>query len=299
MCGLIKPLKDFHKAKASKDGYNTSCKVCRRARQKAYYATPEGSIKRATYMRKYMANNKDKRSLINKKYNDNNKEEINRKAKIYTAENKERIQQYQIDNKETILAGKKRYYWDNRDTLLSKKKVWARSFCKSNKKLKQLPAVDEPVMVGGFLTVACKHCGTRFKPVNEAVSARVAAINGTAVGENNLYCSEQCKQLCPTYRFKPLIQVDPRSILADEEKTKKRRIRTCQRKVRKALLELQDDEFGFTFCEKCGKRTAAKDLQLHHTKPVSIFGNEAIDASTQILVCKSCHPTHAQCLLQL
>jgi hypothetical protein len=40
-CSVVKPLSEFHKNKATKDGHSSNCKDCRKKQQDAYYAIPE------------------------------------------------------------------------------------------------------------------------------------------------------------------------------------------------------------------------------------------------------------------
>lgn len=153
-------------------------------------------------------------------------------------------------------------------------------------------------MQNGLLQVECKNCGKYFNPTYAQLTARAHTIVGKhSKGEANFYCSDKCKMSCPLYGFNYSKMVDPRSRLYIPRQDKME-ARRCQQQVRKVFLESQLDESGHNFCEKCGSETPAKDLQLHHTKPVSVFGKESIDASTQLLVCKICHPTHSQCLLE-
>ena len=60
--------------------------------------------------------------------------------------------------------------------------------------------------------------------------------------------------------------------------------RSCQTNH---LKQLQVDETGYNYCEKCG--TEVEEVQLHHTLEVAKFGVEAINSAGHILLCGECH----------
>jgi hypothetical protein len=59
-CGEVKPVSEFHKRAASKDGYATRCKVCKKAENKAYRKTEKGKAQRAKAQAKYNKTEKGK-----------------------------------------------------------------------------------------------------------------------------------------------------------------------------------------------------------------------------------------------
>jgi len=149
--------------------------------------------------------------------------------------------------------------------------------------------MDDPNGLG--ILVRCKYseCHGWMKPTRDQLSGRIAAIeklNKKSPGtELNFYCSNGCKYSCDTYRA----QTTPKLL-----RNVRRRARCNQHINRKALLDLQIDEFGYNYCEKCGKRFDSKDLALHHNIMVSLDPGMADDMSHQLLCCVE-HHEHKGC----
>lgn len=139
------------------------------------------------------------------------------------------------------------------------------------------------------IEVVCKHCKEWFKPSHGQIVRRIMALEksedfspGT---EMNFYCSEKCKQECDTYHA----QKTPKSLRNVVKRSR------CNQKInRKALLDLQIDECGYNYCEKCGKRFDKGDLALHHNIMVSLDPGMADDMSHQLLCCVE-HHDHKGC----
>ena len=140
-----------------------------------------------------------------------------------------------------------------------------------------------------ILNVRCYNCGKWYTPKYADANAKQRVINGKAMGENNLYCSDGCKNSCPVYRHRP-DYVDPRSKLY-VEKTEAQDVRNCQTDH---LKQIQCDTHGYNYCEKCGDII---DVELHHTQEISKFGTNAINSSGHILLCAGCHvELHERCV---
>jgi hypothetical protein len=77
-CSIDKPIEDFNKCSASKDGYSTYCKTCKKEIDGQRYII-----------------NKDKICSVVKIYRESNKEIISIKKKTYTIENAEIISKWQ------------------------------------------------------------------------------------------------------------------------------------------------------------------------------------------------------------
>lgn len=133
-----------------------------------------------------------------------------------------------------------------------------------------------------LLGVECFYCKKVFVPTSVSVRTRLKAIEGKTTGEAQLYCSDKCKQSCKIYGFNPL-STDPDSILYVDS-LEKEQTRSCQTNH---LKQLQLDEYGYNYCEKCGKEQNSIDL--HHTLEVARYGREAISSAGHILLCKKCH----------
>jgi len=93
-CELEKPVEEFSKHNASKDGYRSSCKECAQIYKKQY--RQENQEKIAFYMETYRKEHQDQISAQTKIYYENNKEDILEYRKEYKVE-------YNKQNKEAIL----------------------------------------------------------------------------------------------------------------------------------------------------------------------------------------------------
>lgn len=140
-----------------------------------------------------------------------------------------------------------------------------------------------------ILEVSCHLCKEMHIPKFIDVVNKIRAANGKVNGENNLYCSEVCKIKCPTFAFNPYQQIDKRSKLAIKD-TDQKKARNCQTNN---LKQLQCDEKGYNYCEKCGDII---DVELHHTLKISRYGNDAINPAGHMLLCMICHTEiHNKC----
>jgi 5-methylcytosine-specific restriction endonuclease McrA len=124
-----------------------------------------------------------------------------------------------------------------------------------------------------ILEAKCVYCGRWFTPTINAVNARSMAINNLNQGECRLYCSENCKQVCPTYhRIKY-----PRGFK-----------HTTSREVSTYLRQMVLERDNWT-CQICGKTIEEIQLHVHHMDPVAqnpMFQN---DMDSCITLCKICH----------
>jgi len=124
-----------------------------------------------------------------------------------------------------------------------------------------------------LLEAKCAYCGQWYIPTRIEVRNRLFATNTLNQGEQRLYCSENCKQACPTFGKK----IHPKGF-------KKATSREVSTYLRQMVFERDNWE-----CQKCGK--TIKDIQLHchHMDPVSqnpVFQN---DMNSCITLCKDCH----------
>jgi len=293
-CGENKEDCEFHKAGGGRPGLRSKCKACVNFNNSIYNLNNAESrseyrkanvVKFADRKRAYRDNNRNKILDQKRLFYINNRNKILEDQKLYVSKNKDKIAQYKKDwackNREIISAKRKKYSEDNRDTLLSNKKIYSRALCTSKKRMSKLPITDNAEFFDGFVTVECKMCGKRFIPTNRQVSTRLNAFNGTSPGESNFYCSEICKSSCPIYHHRS-DYTDPR--LTDA--TNKRKSRNCTARISKRIKQLQCDEKGYNYCERCGDII---DVELHHTLPVAEFAEEAISSASHILLCAGCH----------
>lgn len=124
-----------------------------------------------------------------------------------------------------------------------------------------------------LLLVKCTYCGSWFNPSNREVINRIRAINGTYLGESRIYCSENCKLACPTYR--------QRKYIKNYKKNTSREVNAILRKI---VLERDNWE-----CQKCGKNKDEVILHCHHIIPVIIDKIQSEDPDNCITLCKDCH----------
>ena len=124
-----------------------------------------------------------------------------------------------------------------------------------------------------MLEAKCVYCGQWFFPTYKAVNGRLEAVNTLNNGECRLYCSENCKQACPTY---------------GRRKYPKGFKHTTSREVSPYLRQIVLERDNWT-CQICGKTINEAQLHVHHMDPVSwnpMFQN---DANSCITLCKGCH----------
>ena len=123
-----------------------------------------------------------------------------------------------------------------------------------------------------LLGVSCIYCGKIFVPEFNAIIGRIWALQNIR-GENNLYCSENCKVACPTYRqvkypkdFKPITS------------------REVQPELRK--LVLARDNYR---CQICDISIEEAELHCHHIEAVISNPIESADVNNCVTLCKACH----------
>ena len=116
-------------------------------------------------------------------------------------------------------------------------------------------------------------------PTNLQVKNRVQAFNGAMHGEARFYCSENCKQPCPTY---------------DQNKYPKDFKKATSREVVPLLRQLVLKRDNYT-CQKCWVTTKTAQLHVHHEKSYTLNKIMANDPDNCITLCKECHKwVHSQ-----
>ncbi len=259
-CFKVKVLGEFHKRTANSDGYESACKSCLQQRSKAYYQRTKQQ------KHEYYLKNKDTHAVYYKQYRETHKSELRERHKQYYATNKESLQK----------AGKYNY------TQPAKFAIYGQLTCYSSRETHD-----------GLLEVPCNYCAVWFSPTNGQVSAHCQSAKGHGpIGsQRHMYCSDKCKQDCITFNHRS-DSIDPRSTQY-VPKTEQEKARKCSVSSKKALLELQCDEVGYHYCEKCQDII---DVELHHTWLIEQYGMEAVNSAGHILLCVGCHITlHAEC----
>jgi hypothetical protein len=91
-CGVWKPLKEYHKNKAKKDGRQYKCRECTKKYGKQYNEVNKEKIKEQ--QKQYREVNKEKKKEYDKQYHKDNAEHFKQYYKQYHKDNAERKKQY-------------------------------------------------------------------------------------------------------------------------------------------------------------------------------------------------------------
>ncbi len=122
----------------------------------------------------------------------------------------------------------------------------------------------------GYLEVRCATCNKWFMPTRNAVKSRLQVLNGTMGGGSKLYCSEECKKVCPIHNQ----QKWPKG-------HKPYYNREVQLELRKLVLERDN-----YICIKCGSK---ERLECHHLDGILYEPLLSADMDECITVCHKCH----------
>ena len=323
-CGIEKELIEFYKDSRQKDSLNLRCKQCVKnyrlenldiikAREEEYRKNNRGAIKKRSH--DYYEKNKECISLNSKKYREENKEKVQKREKqsyvrnfdkvalrkkIYQQKNKEKIkeynQKYRENNsdrialqkrekynrfKEEIRENRKKYREENKEKIKIIVSKYGYSAAKYNGYETKLTIEEDPIEgENGELLCRCTHCREYFSPTVYQIRNRVQSLNGKNKSENRLYCSDKCKTECTIYLAKNV----PR-----DQRDRFQQARCNQPVNRQALLDLQIDEFGYNFCDKCGTEKQQSELIIHHNLMVSKYISEADNMAHQLITCEDCH----------
>ncbi len=136
----------------------------------------------------------------------------------------------------------------------------------------------------GEIEVQCKQCSCWFKPGRDQLRSRINHLeHNDGNGGSYLYCSNICKEKCPSYNIKYAKINNNISIYHTiEYKEWKKEI------FRRQLIENDVNE-----CELCGNKIL-NQLVPHHEKPISTHPHLVFDPDNGIVVCgnnsiKKCH----------
>ena len=187
-CNQILPRTEFNKHKKS-GFYKKNCKTC---------TTKLYTEKRRIY---------DKKPNViqhRKKYINNHKlrPDIHEKMKAYDFKYKQqphvklKIQKYDQEYK-------------SRPDIIKRQLEHDKQYVQSFASINRIKNISQTVISWSnvntnkdYTKVQCHYCGKYFKPLNSQINGKLKALNckNPNLGfEHNLYCSEECKQSCPTY----------------------------------------------------------------------------------------------------
>src|SRR6056297_1136911 len=227
---------------------------------------------------------KDCKNEYDKKYKENNKERIqeykDKYNKEYWKNNKEKIKEYKENNKEKIKEHRnkynKEYYKNNKEDFINynknnkeKIKEYSKNRFQSEASAKHVQKLATYEEVSGN-QIRCKYCGRWTIPTIQQVNDRLRGINDN--DKCYIYCSEECKQECPTY---------------GQKKYPKGFKPASSREVNSMLRQLVLARDNYT-CQKCGKSQDVR-LHCHHIIPAVNSPIEANDPKNCITLCKDCH----------
>jgi len=259
-CKIEKSIEDFTRDSSKKDGRYSSCKKCKRLQDIDY--SNRNIENRKEYNKEYRKNNINKLKEQEKKYRDSHKLE----RKEYIEENREKIK---IQTREYD----KEYRKKNKARIKENKKIYDNSIAKYATYFERLTIVESPISdPSGQLMVKCAHCEKYFYPTNLQIRNRIEALNGKVHGENRLYCSDNCKQLCPIY--------DQNKYPKGQNPNENYRDADVQRQWREMVLERDGHK-----CVKCG---STENLIAHHIEGVRWISMEAADIDMGVTLCKIC-----------
>jgi len=194
-----------------------------------------------------------------------------------------------LKNKDYICEQHKMHRKNNSEVLKKRQKKYNYSFGKYDTYASQIDFIDKvrrDPKNNELIQVQCKLCKEWFNPTNSQLKMRVNAINGDRISigtENHLYCSEECKGLCPLYKTRV-------SELITQQRLKNNKLiendfERMQFELRKYFLKIKNPDR----CELCGEELDQKDLILHHIVPVTINNMFEADIDNLIFICQKCH----------
>jgi len=185
-----------------------------------------------------------------------------------------------------------RYYKNNTKQIKQRNKQWREKNSEQRKQyltspyksgdttqaLKDIKKYESYIIdKNGDVNFKCTYCGIYYKTTRREVKNRLGAINGKGSdgGESRFYCSDQCKQECPTYGQR-----------WHEKGHKIATSREVQPELRQIVL-LRDN---YT-CQKCAWHKDELDVGLHchHIWPLNESPITSADIDECMTLCVDCH----------
>ncbi|MHB8871246.1 MAG: hypothetical protein ACYC5G_02185 [Candidatus Doudnabacteria bacterium] len=298
-CEQIKDVDKFLNNSQCKDGKNNWCRECSHGPYKENEEFDDG-YKRCSKCNKLKELDEFSNSQIGTLGKSSSCKECQKQLR---EENKdiilEKQREYYLDNKQRVNNRNNKNYQKNKDVISDKLKIDRKNnpekyriksrkhnelIAKYSTYASRLTIEEEPIEgENGELLCRCTFCKEYFKVKNLYAKNRACSIEGKESSENRLYCSDDCKGKCAIFGQKKY------------PKDFKRNSRCNQKRVKEILIQMQIDEEGFTYCDKCGKSFSQEDLYFHHNLPVGDEPNEYDNAAHYMLVCEE-HHTHKGCL---
>ena len=283
-CGVEKPISAFYKNKSRKQGVHSACIDCYKLknRQKPFGRFWKTVDRKLLHDQGLQRCNKcgEIKSLF--KFNADSSEKTGlRRICTNCISKSQRNRHNEISNYKIL----------NKKNIKKKQKEYSKNPSKSKNLFSKILKIDNPFIdVYGFINVSCYFCGKAYKPSFSSIQSRIRYVSGIVNSEHNFYCSDNCKQKCPTYGFNPNKQIDPRSKLyIPKTEAQNARAATKTAAIKKAVC----DKYGELRCEICGQ---VGEVELHHTLPVAQFGMDSVDPDSFLMLCHTCHvKLHGEC----
>lgn len=130
----------------------------------------------------------------------------------------------------------------------------------------------------GVIEIQCKNCKKWFHPNASQLQERIRALCYGSDGQY-LYCSNECKGVCPLYRLNPLQYLSTPN-------TSKNYTESEYQVFREEVLKRQRDQYDYNFCEICED---INNLHVHHEKPQKTHPIMSLDPDNGIVLCRDCH----------
>lgn len=121
-----------------------------------------------------------------------------------------------------------------------------------------------------ILNVKCTYCGKWYTPTIQNVRHRLLALKKIIGGGNGLYCSTECKHLCPIFGM---------------HKNYKFQVGDYTRESQSELRQLVFERDNWA-CTKC---SSTYKLHCHHIEGIRWEPLESADIDKCITVCEKCH----------
>jgi len=211
VCGETKPLAEFHKRKASKDGLTYGCKECKKKKARGWYANNKEHV--SDRMKGYYQDNKEYAKDRARNHYHENREEIRARVRDYRKRNrkaiKERSRRYYKENRERILAHVKSYQAKNPERIRERVRQWAatnperakanaiRTAHRRRARKHRLPATltsDEWMTIVDFYNNRCAYCCGESEELQQE---HIVPVNqgGGYTKENIVPACPRCNQI--------------------------------------------------------------------------------------------------------
>ena len=128
------------------------------------------------------------------------------------------------------------------------------------------------------IEVKCKWCEKWFTPNRDQLTGRIGALEhiNNGYSENNFYCSDNCRDLCPLYKLHPEHFLNNLNNSEDIYTSQEYNI------WKNEVLTRQLNQDNHNHCEKCD---SIDKLKCHHEKPQKTHPHLALDPDNGIICC--------------